>query len=103
MGKKVKKQLSYEAAVRAQKAQATARFYKLNSMLGNKCIFYIILGGRMTGKSYSGAEFLIKQKRELKDECKNIWMRISETSVNLMKQNRKEDEGWQRMSCLNPR
>ena len=88
MGKKVKKQLSYEAAVRAQKAQATARFYKLNSMLGNKCIFYIILGGRMTGKSYSGAEFLIKQKRELKDECKNIWMRISETSVNLMKQNR---------------
>ena len=88
MGKRVKKQLSYEAAVRAQKAQATARFYKLNSMLGNKCIFYIILGGRMTGKSYSGAEFLIKQKRELKDECKNIWMRISETSVNLMKQNR---------------
>ena len=65
MAKKVKKQLSYEAAVRAQKAQATARFYKLNSMLGNKCIFYIILGDRMTGKRYSGAEFLIKQKREL--------------------------------------
>ncbi|MBQ0114042.1 MAG: phage DNA encapsidation protein [Bacteroidales bacterium] len=82
------KKLTYKEAARAQKARAESRFYQLNSMLGNKCMFYIVLGGRMTGKSYAGAEFLIKQKRELKDNCKNIWMRISETSVNMMKQNR---------------
>ena len=82
------KKLTYTEAVRAQKARSNARFYKLNSLLGNKCMFYIVLGGRMTGKSYSAAEFIIKQKRELGDNCKNVWMRISETSVNLMKQNK---------------
>lgn len=83
-----KKKFNEKEFLRAQKARANARFYNLNSMLGNKCMFYIILGGRMTGKSYAGAEFLLKQKRELKDDCQNIWMRISDISVNLMKQNK---------------
>lgn len=73
---------------RAQKKAAANRFYCMNSLLGNQCMFYVVLGGRMTGKSYSGAEFLIRQKRELGDQCKNYWLRISQTSVDLMKQNK---------------
>ena len=73
---------------RAQKKYALARYYQMNSILGNQCMFYIILGGRKTGKSYAGGEFLIKQKRELKDQCKNYWLRISEESVKYMKQNK---------------
>lgn len=84
----MKKKLPIKEFRRAQKARANARFYNLNSMLGNHCPFYIIIGGRMTGKSYAGAEFLVKQKRELKDNCQNIWLRISDVSVNLMKQNK---------------
>ena len=48
---------------RAQKKRAAARFYKLNSILGNTwAMFFIILGGRMTGKSYELADFLCRRK-----------------------------------------
>lgn len=44
---------------RSQKKIAAARFYKLNSILGNRwAVFYVITGGRMTGKSYSVTDFL---------------------------------------------
>lgn len=64
---------------RAQQARALARYYTLHSILGNPCPFYIVIGGRKTGKSYSVAEFLCKHQ-----EDKNYWMRISETSTKAM-------------------
>ena len=56
-----------------------ARYYNLNSILGNPCPFYIIIGGRKTGKSYSVADFLCRHQDD-----KNYWMRISDASVKAM-------------------
>lgn len=72
----------------AQKHRALARYYNLNSALGNSwAIFYVIVGGRKTGKSYSVTDFLCRQKVKLGKHCKNYWMRISETSIKAMLQN----------------
>ena len=76
---------------RAQKKRALARFYKLNSILGNNwAMFYIILGGRMTGKSYSLTDYLCNQKKKKGDKVQNYWMRISETSTKAMLANKAE-------------
>ena len=77
------------AHARAQRKRAAARFYNLNSILGNDwAMFYCIIGGRMTGKSYSLADFLCRRKDQLGDMCKNYWMRISETSTKALLQNK---------------
>ena len=44
--------------------------------------------GRMTGKSYALTDFLCRRKKKLGSECKNYWMRISETSTKAMLQNK---------------
>lgn len=70
---------------RAQKHRELARYYNLNSILGNDwAIFYVIIGGRKTGKSYSVTDFLCNQQKKHKDNVKNIWMRISEVSTKAM-------------------
>lgn len=51
-------------------------------------MFYVILGGRMTGKSYSLTEFLIKQHKKYKQNVKNYWLRISESSTQAMLANK---------------
>lgn len=51
-------------------------------------MFYIILGGRCTGKSYSLTDYLCKQKKKKGDMVKNYWMRISETSTKFMLANK---------------
>ena len=49
---------------RSQKARSYSRFYNLNSMLGNDwAMFFVIIGSRMTGKSYSVTDFLCRQKK----------------------------------------
>ena len=74
---------------RSQKKKANARFYNVNSILGNQwAIFYVILGARMTGKSYAITDFLCRQKQKLGENCKNYWMRISETSTKAMLANK---------------
>ena len=66
-----------------------ARFYNISSILGNDwAIFYCLVGGRMTGKSYSITDFLCKQKRRLGDNVRNYWMRISETSTKALLANK---------------
>lgn len=42
----------------------------------------------MTGKSYAITDFLCRQKQKLGDDCKNYWMRISETSTKAMLANK---------------
>ena len=74
---------------RAQKKKAAARFYNVNSIFGNDwAMFYVIVGGRMTGKSYSITDFLCRRKAKLGDGCKNYWMRISETSTKTLLANK---------------
>ena len=58
-------------------------------MLGNDwAMFYVLCGGRMTGKSYSVTEFLCRQHKRLGQDCKNYWLRISETSTNALLTNK---------------
>ena len=67
---------------RAQKKRALARFVNLNSMNGNDwAIFRIIVGGRMTGKSYSVTNRLCALRRKLGDNVKCYWLRISTLST----------------------
>ena len=74
---------------RAQQHRALARYYDLASILGNDwAMFYVIIGGRKTGKSYSVTDFLCTQKRKYKDNVKNYWLRISETSTKAMLTNK---------------
>lgn len=62
-----------------------SRFYNLQSIMGNDwAIFRIILGGRMTGKSYSVTERMCKLKKKLGDDVKCYWMRISDTSTKAL-------------------
>lgn len=82
------KQLAAERR-RSQKKRAASRYYNLNSILGNDwAMFYVICGGRMTGKSYSVTDFLCRQKKKHGDQCKNYWMRISETSTKALLANK---------------
>ena len=61
----------------------------LRSLLGNRwAMFYAILGGRMTGKSYALTDFLAKQKEKYGDNVKNYWLRISETSTKMLLANK---------------
>lgn len=77
------------AAKRAQEHRALARFYKLNSIFGNTwAMFYVIVGGRMTGKSYSVTDYLCNSKRKHGENVKNYWMRISETSTKALLTNK---------------
>ena len=66
---------------RAQKKRSLARFVNLNSMLGNDwALIYGIIGGRMTGKSYSVCDRMCSLKKKLGDNCKAYWLRISDLS-----------------------
>ena len=74
---------------RAQKHRELARYYNLNSILGNNWAnFFVIVGSRKTGKSYSVTDFLCRQKKKLKNNVKNYWLRISETSTKAMLANK---------------
>lgn len=74
---------------RAQKKKALARYYNLNSILGNDwAMFYAIIGGRKTGKSYSVTDRMCHLRKELEDNVKCYWMRISDLSVKAMLANK---------------
>ena len=74
-----------------RKKHKQSRWYtkELKSLLGNTwAMFYAILGGRMTGKSYALMRHICAKKKKLKDQCKVYWMRISETSTKFMLANK---------------
>ena len=74
---------------RAQKKRSLARFYNVNSMCGNDwAIFRIVIGARMTGKSYSVTERMCNLKKKLGDNCKCYWLRISDLSTKQLLANK---------------
>lgn len=76
-----------------RKKHKQSRWYtkELKSLLGNTwAMFYCILGGRMTGKSYALTDYLCNQKKKKEDKVKNYWLRISETSTKFMLANKAE-------------
>lgn len=61
-------------------------FYSIRSILGNDwAIFYILLGGRQAGKSYSIIDFYIEQW--LKDGTPFYWLRLKPKQVEKLLKN----------------
>lgn len=90
---KLAKEVFARKSANIRKKHNYSRWYtkELKSLLGHDwAMFYAILGGRMTGKSYSLADFLCNQKKKKKELVKNYWLRISETSVKYMLANKAE-------------
>lgn len=70
-----------------KKRRVQSRWYSdnLRSLLGyDWAMFFGILGGRMTGKSYALTDFLCRRKKKLGDQCKNYWFRIADTSAKAL-------------------
>lgn len=87
MGNKSRKALAQIA--RAQKKRSLARFVNLNSMLGNDwALIFAIIGGRMTGKSYSVCDRMCSLKKRMGDNCKAYWLRISDLSCKQLLSNK---------------
>lgn len=77
------------AEARASKKRAKARFYRLDSILGNDwAVFRVLVGPRMTGKSYAVTERMCRLHKKLGQDCKIYWMRVSETSTKAMLANK---------------
>lgn len=77
------------SSVRVNKKLPVNRYYSPNSILGNDwAIFYCIVGGRKTGKSYSVTDLICNQKKKKGKAVKCYWMRISETSTKAMLANK---------------
>ena len=87
--RKIAKEIKQEQDARKRHIQSRWYTRELKSLLGNTwAMFYIILGGRMTGKSYALTDYLCNQKRKKGNRVKNYWMRISETSTKFMLANK---------------
>lgn len=67
-------------------SEAAYQFYGdcgWKSLMGNTWAnLFVVIGGRQTGKSYAGTEFLIKQWRERGRRF--VWIRLSKISVDKM-------------------
>lgn len=62
-------------------------FYDIRSILGNAnwAVFYLLLGGRQAGKSYSVTKFYVKEF--LKDGTPFYWLRLTDTQAKKLLQN----------------
>lgn len=64
-------------------------WYSIRSLLGNDwAIFYFLLGGRETGKSYAATEFFVQQWR--KYDRPFYWLRLTEASCKKLLTNNAE-------------
>lgn len=71
-------------AEKAKKAKTyKGEWYSVNSIFGNDwAIFYLLLGGREAGKSYSAMRWAVNRKFKLGDKCKFYWMRLTEAACD---------------------
>lgn len=64
-------------------------WYSIRSLLGNDwAIFYFLLGGRETGKSYAATEFYVQQWRQFNRPF--YWLRLTEASCKKLLTNNAE-------------
>ena len=58
-------------------------WYSINSLFGNSwAMFYVLLGGREVGKSYSAMKWGVKKKLKKPDKFKFYWFRLTEAACN---------------------
>ena len=79
-----------EYATRVQKIKKDYEWYSIRHMLGyaNWAMFYILLGGREAGKSYSVTDFFCRQFRN--KGIPFIWLRLTEAASRKLLQNNAE-------------
>lgn len=80
--------LRKEIVKKVQKERLRERtFYDIRSILGNAnwAIFYILLGGRQAGKSYSVTDFYVKDFK--KNGTPFYWLRLTDTQAKKLLQN----------------
>lgn len=76
-------------AQRKKKEKIKSEWYSVRKILGNKwAIFYMLLGGREAGKSYSVTDFYVRQFKKYNRPF--YWLRLSETSAKKLLQNNAE-------------
>lgn len=87
--KMIKSQIAAYAKQRAIK-KSNNEWYNLRPILGNAnwAMSYIILGGRMTGKSYAVIDYFCS--RFVKNGNPFIWLRLTETAARKLLQNNAE-------------
>lgn len=57
-------------------------WYTVNSILGNEWArYFILLGGREAGKSYSVMNWAVRQKLKKKDKVKFYWLRLTDAAA----------------------
>ena len=80
--KKLHKGLSQkQAAVRRAKTYK-GEWYSVNSIFGNDwAMFYVLLGGREAGKSYSAMKWAVVNKLRKGDKFKFYWFRLTEAAT----------------------
>ena len=64
-------------------------WYSINSILGNAdwARFFLLLGGRETGKSYSVMRWAVNRKLKNKDNVKFYWLRLTDEQCNKLLEN----------------
>ena len=79
-----------EYATRVQKIKKDYEWYSIRHMLGyaNWAMFYILLGGREAGKSYSVTDFFCRQFKN--KGIPFIWLRLTEAASRKLLQNNAE-------------
>lgn len=78
--------LDQAAIQRQEMLEQSDEWYRLNSLLGYTwAMYYVIAGGRETGKSFAASEFLITQWRQ--KHRRFFWIRLSEASKDKLLQN----------------
>lgn len=69
----------------AEKKQKTylGEYYSVNSIFGNNwAMFYVLLGGREAGKSYSAMKWGVLNKLRKKDNFKFYWFRLTDAAAS---------------------
>lgn len=81
MSQKVKR---LRAQVELMKKAKTykSEYYSVNSILGNDWArYFVLLGGREAGKSYSVMNWAVHQKLKKKDKVKFYWLRLTDQAT----------------------
>lgn len=81
------KEIKEEKKRLKKEALQEREFYDIRSILGNAnwATFYILLGGRQAGKSYSVTKFYVKEF--FKDDTPFYWLRLTDTQARKLLQN----------------
>lgn len=79
----LRKQIINELSKQRKAKTYKGEWYTINSILGNDwALFYLLLGGREAGKSYSAMKWAVSNKLKKKDNFKFYWFRLTETACD---------------------